>query len=741
MATDPLESDSQSSSLDEPGSSLTSGNSSVVPEPSSYSLSQPERVVAEQKKSFRTLTRILFVSFAGLFIVGGIIALLASRKNNPTLLQVSDFSEQHIPLHNISAIETEGGAESLKINGYLDVGNSVRLTPTDQPTNPLTGQLYFDKATNQLLFYNGVQFVGLQGGSTTQITNNIGGSIGDTQITNVSNTSSSTQVTTIVNNSTPLTGTPGSVAMFGGNDGLEDSFINQSGSALHLGTSGASTINVGSGNGGVATTLQGGTGGASLSTGASSGVSGSISITTGDSSTTASGNITIDAGEGIVDGEIVSDKTFEGGVDSMAVWFGGAIAQSSAQAHSGVYSLQMTANGSFWGVEQQILSAVPVTPGHQYHFSAWIRAGSTPRTINATIVWDGSGGQQVSFTPTQDSVSGWTQVTATAPAPATATGAFWRFSSSGAAVGETHYFDDLTMTDLSSSSAISALSIGAENAKIVTIGNLNQIGATSIYGSSGIRLNSGSASTTMQGGVISITGNAASKLSTSSGALTLTSADSTTWGIGTASSGVGGNLTLRGGNGGTDGNNNGGDVIIQGGNPNGAATGGSVIVRPQTNVSDAFMIQNSAGTPLLTADSSAMKITVTGTSAAFATLSLDNAHFSSTQTTAPTIGTPANCGTTPSAAVTAGSTDTAGSFTITTGTGSSATSCDVTITFNKAYGGAPKSILVVGRTDAASANRQIYVGSSTTTTFTTSFATSASGANSTPYSFNYWVIE
>jgi hypothetical protein len=92
-------------------------------------------------------------------------------------------------------------------------------------------------------------------------------------------------------------------------------------------------------------------------------------------------------------------------------------------------------------------------------------------------------------------------------------------------------------------------------------------------------------------------------------------------------------------------------------------------VKSQSDAIDAFQIQNSAGTALLVADTTAMKISVTGTTTTFASLTLTNAHFASTQTNPPTIGTPTNCGTTPSAVVAAGSTDTAGSFTITTGTG------------------------------------------------------------------------
>jgi len=157
---------------------------------------------------------------------------------------------------------------------------------------------------------------------------------------------------------------------------------------------------------------------------------------------------------------------------------------------------------------------------------------------------------------------------------------------------------------------------------------------------------------------------------------------------------------------------------------------------------ESFVIQDAnGGNALFSADTSARTLTVTGTPSSFATLTLDNSHFASTQSTPPTIGTPTNCGTTPTAAVTVGSTDTAGSFTITTGTGGTSSTCDTVFTFNKAYGSAPKSIIVVGKTDAASALRQPYVSAETTTDFTVQFGASTGGTNSTTYTFSYWVIE
>ena len=113
-------------------------------------------------------------------------------------------------------------------------------------------------------------------------------------------------------------------------------------------------------------------------------------------------------------------------------------------------------------------------------------------------------------------------------------------------------------------------------------------------------------------------------------------------------------------------------------------------------------------------------------------------HLKSTQTTAPTIGTPANCGTSPSSAVTANSTDTAGSITINTGTGSP-TTCDTVVTFNRAYGTAPKAIIISGK-NANTELSDVYVSATATTTFTIA-APAASVSPSDTWEIYYWVVE
>lgn len=157
------------------------------------------------------------------------------------------------------------------------------------------------------------------------------------------------------------------------------------------------------------------------------------------------------------------------------------------------------------------------------------------------------------------------------------------------------------------------------------------------------------------------------------------------------------------------------------------------------NNANALQIDNGGWQPLFTADTNAMNIIVAGTTTSFATLTLTNAHVASTQTTKPTISTPINCGSTPSAQVTAGSTDSAGSFTITTGSGTP-TNCDSVLTFNQPYGAAPKSIILTPALSigGATVSTDARVSAADQNSFT---AQIDSPAASSAYSYYYWVVQ
>ncbi|HEV2412249.1 MAG TPA: hypothetical protein VGS28_00385 [Candidatus Saccharimonadales bacterium] len=496
------------------------------------------------------------------------------------------------------------------------------------------------------------------------------------------------------------------------------------GGNVSIGANGTGAFNA---NGGL--TLGSGNGALSILSAGETGTSGAISIESGSSSAGTAGNVTFDTGSSVVSGTVVNDKTFEPGFSDscgttydMEAWFNTSVANSNAQAHSGAQSLAITqqASSTTGVIQNDNCAGVPVVPGHHYSFTAWWKANTTPDLVSGTVNWGGYGGATSSFSTVTDTTTGWTEMSGTAVAPAGTTTAFYTFNGSNIGAGDIQYLDDIVMTDLSSSSSTAVLNLGNTNAQEVNLGNSNEIQATSIYGGSGIQLLAGVGTVSVSGGAFSITGTATSTIS-----------------LGQAGSGAGANLTINAGEG-AGGNNNGGNLVLEGGAATGSGTGGGVVVEPLTNSTTAFTIENASTVPLFTADTTNSIISVVGTSSAFATLNLSNAHFESTQTTPPTIGIATCVG---AQAVTAGSTDSAGSFT--TGTLTTGGNCVITLTFNKPYGTAPKSVIIApmnsSAADTSAAGPQPYVSSTGTGNFVITFKTSVGTGSA--YQYYYWVIE
>jgi hypothetical protein len=114
-------------------------------------------------------------------------------------------------------------------------------------------------------------------------------------------------------------------------------------------------------------------------------------------------------------------------------------------------------------------------------------------------------------------------------------------------------------------------------------------------------------------------------------------------------------------------------------------------------------------------------------------------HIGMSQTTAPTIGTPGTCGSSPTATVATGSTDTAGMVTINSYSDCAGScSCPTIVTFDRAFASTPKAI-VLGSGSSPAANYKPYVVSSGATTFTIQFGSGITGTNA--LKVYYWVIE
>jgi hypothetical protein len=477
------------------------------------------------------------------------------------------------------------------------------------------------------------------------------------------------------------------------------------------------TVNLGSTSGASATTVQGGTGGAKLQTGAisSASASGAINIMTGDNtgagnsgaiiiqsgaaSSGTSGNIIIDTGASASSsGANLEHDTFETSVNGWGDYFNTtSYVTSSTFAEAGTKSLKFTTSAGSWGA----VSPWPgpaVTPGTLYNVSLWVRS-NTAGTVKLWALWQG-GADDTLFATDTDSNTGWTQLHGTVLAPAGVTN-LQLMLSGVTANGDTVYVDEVVM---SGGSASPSISIGGANAAAVVIGSRSAAGSTQIQGGSG-----GVSISTADGNAINVG---------TDGDSVITIGNS----LGTET------LTLQG---------NGITHTVAG-----SASAPSDTIKTSINSTIAFRIQNSNGDTLLNADTSNSTIKVSGTTSTFAIFQLDNAHFRSTQTNAPTIGTPTNCATSPSAAVTSGSTDAAGSFTVTVGSGGSQTTCDTVVTFNKAYGAAPKSVLLSPTKAVGSATAVLpaQVNATSTTTFTVQIAPNTA-ANSGVYSYYYWVIE
>lgn len=162
--------------------------------------------------------------------------------------------------------------------------------------------------------------------------------------------------------------------------------------------------------------------------------------------------------------------------------------------------------------------------------------------------------------------------------------------------------------------------------------------------------------------------------------------------------------------------------------------GGDASFQNTADSTTAFQIQNAAGTPLLTADTTNMKITVTAL-VVTGDLTVNGHVVTGGSTPTFSAGAAAACSGGGSVGVTGD--DTSGTVSITTGAGPcSATGGLINVTFANAFASAPHVLLTPAEPNAATL--QYYYGSSTTG-FTIS--TGIAPAPGTTYNYSYWVVQ
>lgn len=192
-------------------------------------LAEPIVQTYEKPKRKINIRWVLASLGAGIVLLLAAGFFLAIRDRSASLVKAGEFSTVELPLSNITNPNLNiGSAKSLKINGQLKISNSILLTPTSTPANPVAGQLYYDKTTNQLTYFNGQQFLGVGGSVSTS-----GGTANTTNITNVLGSS---QSTVLLQDSSPGTQQSGNFNISGAGQvgSLTTSVISSNGGALYI---------------------------------------------------------------------------------------------------------------------------------------------------------------------------------------------------------------------------------------------------------------------------------------------------------------------------------------------------------------------------------------------------------------------------------------------------------------------------------------------------------------------------
>ncbi len=726
--------------------------------------------------------RLLAFSLAaiGLLVVATILlhSFSASNRTANASLQNTNPSLRFKPqMTSLSALsqqlaQSSQAVNTLTVNGNLAVNGAVILQPSIKPATPTTGQLYYDQAANQLGYYNGVAFVFLQGaGGASSVTNNF--------ITNVTNVSGG---------GLSGIGQAGQLAVFNSPGSLQGSLLSQSGTTitaagtLHLqsGANSASALQIKNaasqnviavdtatsqlvlGNDSATpttTTIRGGAGVGNNITGANLVVQGSNG--TGSAN---GGDIILETGQS-AQGGIQLDNA-----DKVAST-GGALSMSFTVGTQQGRLLMVTTNFAATGLTYDGRPLTLLTSAASGQFFAggvqvklWYLLNPPSGTFTLSATNGGAGttmGAASYYNVNQANPFGTPVATSGANAGTQATSLSITTTSTSQVVVDSFAIDkdssSEACTPLASGESVRwsvaqlffTLGCGADIAASGSLVNLSwQVTQAdwaeaavvlnpAVAGSTPLQLISGSNPNTLFDRLhITATGNVGIDNNNPQYTLDVNGITSSGEAVYSPTFDTINSTVLN------IGNFNASSIQLGNGNSNIATTVmGTMIVKPTPGNDSAtdFQIQDANSTPLFTADTAGLHINITGTASTFATLSLTNAHFTTTQTTAPTIATPINCGSGSSAAVTAGSTDVAGSFTITAGSGSP-TTCDTTITLKATYGTPPKSIILMPTSAIGGATGSLAtrVSAVSATSFTIQIAPTNAAAGIV-YSFYYLI--
>ncbi len=146
-------------------------------------MSRPAEAAVSELPNGRSRT----LKWGGLAIVAALliagVAMGINARNNRQASQTNaagQFDTQEVSLDSLAAknISTAISAKEVTINGTLQVNGGMILTPSLQSSTPQPGQIYYDQGNNVLGYYNGTEFVFLDGSSTGDVVEQIAGLTG-----------------------------------------------------------------------------------------------------------------------------------------------------------------------------------------------------------------------------------------------------------------------------------------------------------------------------------------------------------------------------------------------------------------------------------------------------------------------------------------------------------------------------------------------------------------------------------
>jgi hypothetical protein len=142
--------------------------------------SNNQNFIKPRKRSpFRRFNKLSFIItgavllFTILSVVGGLYFASSptgqnSKNSKP---KANDFSVSSLKISNVIPNQDLqlSPSEELDVNGQLKVNNNIVLMPTAQPSDAVTGELYYNQINNQPYYYNGEQFISLGSKGVTSV--------------------------------------------------------------------------------------------------------------------------------------------------------------------------------------------------------------------------------------------------------------------------------------------------------------------------------------------------------------------------------------------------------------------------------------------------------------------------------------------------------------------------------------------------------------------------------------------